>query len=184
MKYVHHHLEIKTFESDGTFWGYASVFNNLDHHQEIVAKGTFAKSLMQWQELNQYPKMLWQHDPHTPIGRWSEIREDEHGLFVKGQILLDIRQGREAYALLKAGIVDGLSIGFHLVKAQRQDKARILQEIDLQEISLVTFAANPKAKVSECKQWLVPYEAVNRLLVRLNDLQRMLGLEAKMLRVG
>jgi HK97 family phage prohead protease len=181
MKYLDHQLDIKSCEPDGTFWGYASVFNNLDHHLEIVSKGAFAKSLLQWRELGRYPKMLWQHDPRVPIGRWIDVKEDDHGLFVKGQILLDIRQGREAYALLKAGIVDGLSIGFHLVKAQRQDKARILQEIDLQEISLVTFAANAEAKVSSCKQWLMPYEAVNRLLARLNDLQGLLGLQAQMM---
>lgn len=180
MKYVHHHLKVKNFDPDGTFWGYASVFDHLDHHKEIVERGAFTKSLLQWRELGRYPKMLWQHDPRAPIGQWIDIKEDNHGLFVKGQILLDVRKGREAYALLKAGIVDGLSIGFHLVKATRQDKARILQEIDLQEISLVTFAANAEAKVSSCKQWLMPYEAVNRLLARLNDLQGLLSLQVGM----
>jgi uncharacterized protein len=180
VKYIHHHLEIKNCEPNGIFWGYASVFNHLDHHKEIVAHGAFAKSLLQWGELGRYPKMLWQHDPRFPIGQWLDIKEDHHGLFVKGQILLDVRQGREAYALLKAGIVDGLSIGFHLVKAHRQDRAKLLQEIDLQEISLVTFAANAEAKVSFCKNWLMPYEAVNRLLARLSDLQGLLGLQAQM----
>jgi HK97 family phage prohead protease len=177
MNHLYPALCLKSCEDDGTFSGYASVFNNIDLQQEAIAKGAFSKSLYNWQSQNKMPKMLWQHDPKSPIGRWLDIYEDQHGLFVKGQLLLDVCQGREAYALLKAGILDGLSIGFQVVKALRQDKGRVLQEVDLHEISLVTFAANPKAKITSHKDWLNPYAVVNKLVQRLNDLQGMMSMQ-------
>lgn len=177
MSHLCHALRLKSCEPDGTFSGYASVFNNVDFQQEVIAKGAFRKSLDYWHKQNKMPKMLWQHDPKTPIGKWLEIKEDQYGLFVKGQLILDIRQGRDAYALLRAEILDGLSIGFQASKVLRQDKCRVLQEIDLHEISLVTFAANPKAQVTSFKDWLGPYQAVNKLLKRLNDLQGVMSMQ-------
>lgn len=177
MNHLSHALCLKSCEADGTFSGYASVFNNIDHQHDAVAKGAFSKSLYHWQQQGKMPKMLWQHDPKAPIGQWLDIREDQYGLFVKGQLLLDVRQGREAYALLKAGILDGLSIGFNVVKAVRKADSRLLQEVDLHEISLVTFAANPKAKVTAYKDWLNPYHIVNKLVQRLNDLQGMMSMQ-------
>jgi HK97 family phage prohead protease len=97
--------------------------------------------------------MLWQHDVMKPIGMWERIREDERGLYVEGQLFLDLIQGREAYTLMKHGVVDGLSIGFEIVEAQASSSGRIIRDIELYEISLVTFAANPLAKVTDCKNW-------------------------------
>jgi HK97 family phage major capsid protein len=99
------------------------------------------------------PKLLWQHDQTRPIGIWHDIYEDDYGLFVKGQLLLDLQQAKEAYALLKAGVIDGLSIGFRPVKTRKSapNQDRYIDEVDLQEISLVTFAANKKAKVTAVK---------------------------------
>ena len=77
------------------------------------------------------PKLLWQHDQTRPIGIWHEIYEDEYGLFVKGQLLLELHQAKEAYALLKAGVIDGLSIGFRPVKTRRgrQNKKNISKKL-------------------------------------------------------
>lgn len=117
--------------------------------------------------------MLWQHDPKIPIGVWKNIQEDDYGLYVEGKLLLDIRHGKEAYSLLRAGIVDGLSIGYDVVKAQRQSKHKVLQEIDLHEVSLVTFAANPAAKVITHKQKFDHKSPFRPLLERFKNLETM-----------
>ncbi|MBE2277691.1 MAG: HK97 family phage prohead protease, partial [Rhodobacteraceae bacterium] len=93
--------------------------------------------------------MLWQHDPAQPIGIWDEVREDEHGLWVKGRLLTEVGRGREAVALLEAGAIDGLSIGYRTVKAARDGKGlRHLTELELWEVSLVTFPMLPEARVA------------------------------------
>lgn len=156
-KIIDYSLSIKSCESDGCFSGYASVFGILDNQGEEVTYGAFDRSLKNWEESGKMPKLLWQHDYRQPIGLWKNIREDHHGLYVEGQLLLELNQAREAYFLLKNGIVDGLSIGFVAVRSRRKDgrqghaKVRILEEVNLQEVSLVTFAANPKAKVEHVK---------------------------------
>lgn len=146
-------FRIKSTLEDGWFLGYASVFNIIDNQNEQVAPGAFTKTLHQWQQQNLMPKMLWQHDPKTPIGIWRHIAEDTHGLCVEGQLLLDLQQGKEAYSLLRKGVIDGLSIGFTVTRARKNytTKTRILEEINLYEISLVTFAANPQARILRCK---------------------------------
>lgn len=166
-------LSVKSLEPDGTFSGYASVFGIVDSQGEEVAPGVFDASLKSWQQSGKMPKLLWQHDCRKPIGLWHEIREDNHGLFVKGQLLLDIEQGREAYTLLKNGIVDGLSIGFLTVRARKASAShkRVLEEVALHEISLVTFAANQHAKVDRVK--MVDPE-VDALLHQLDQLGRVL----------
>ncbi|RZI46576.1 HK97 family phage prohead protease [Candidatus Finniella inopinata] len=169
METKEHRLNIKNLEEDGTFTGYASVFGMVYLHQEVVAPGAFNQSLKKWSQRQQMPKMLWQHDPKIPIGVWLDIQEDPYGLYVKGKLLLDVRHGREAYALLKSGIVDGLSIGYEVVKAQRQSKQRVLETIELFEVSLVTFAANPAAKVTAYKN-LDYRDDEARILVRLRGL--------------
>jgi HK97 family phage major capsid protein/HK97 family phage prohead protease len=146
---------LKSHQPDGFFCGYASVFQVVDHHREIIAPQAFRSSLQKWHGKGKLPKMLWQHDSKKPVGVWHEIYEDEHGLFVKGQLLLDLEAGREAYSLVKAGIIDSLSIGFKAVKAKRAGKnqSRILEEVDLMEISLVTFGANPEARITAVKEF-------------------------------
>lgn len=170
-------LSLKNWDADGSFSGYASVFGIVDSQGEEVASGAFTLSLKDWGEKGKMPKLLWQHDYCRPIGFWRDIREDNHGLFVKGQLLLDLPQGREAYSLLKNGVVDGLSIGFVTVKARRIDgkklgsRLRVLEEVNLQEISLVTFAANPKAKV-DCVKMIDP--ELEAMLTRLDQLGELL----------
>lgn len=156
-KIINCSLEVKSLDDEGSFSGYASVFGITDSQGEEVASGAFDLSLKSWAELGKMPKMLWQHDYRKPIGVWQDIREDVYGLQVKGHLLLDLAQGREAYSLIKNGVVDGLSIGFLTVKARRNEsrngsgRVRILEQVNLQEVSLVTFAANPKARVDRVK---------------------------------
>lgn len=170
-------LSLKNCDADGSFSGYASVFGIVDSQGEKMGAGAFTLSLKAWGERGKMPKLLWQHDYRQPIGFWRDIFEDNHGLFVKGQLLLDLAQGREAYSLLKNGVVDGLSIGFITVKARRIEGKkrgswlRVLEEVDLHEISLVTFAANPKAKV-ECVKMIDP--ELEATLIRLDQLGELL----------
>ena len=157
---------LKSIEEDGIFYGYASVFDCIDLQNDQVVPGAFSKSLDAWRAKAAWPKMLWQHDHHHPIGQWVDMQEDATGLRVKGQLLLDVRKGREAYALLKRNVVNGLSIGFSLEKAATSPRGhQLLQEIHLHEVSLVTFAANPKAKVEWVKYWDFP--SINNLPVGL-----------------
>lgn len=167
-------LTIKSHQPDGFFCGYASVFHLKDQHGDIITPNAFKKSLEQWKAKESLPKLLWQHDQTQPIGVWHEIFEDNHGLFVKGQLLLELQQAREAYALLKAGIIDGMSIGFRPVKTRRYGKEqnRFIEEIDLQEISLVTFAANQQAKVTAVKTFNT--EASDPLIERLRQLTHLI----------
>ena len=128
--------------------GYASLFGTPDQGGDIVQKGAYAASLKALQGAGRRVKMLWQHDPAQPIGIWDEVREDAHGLYVKGRILADVEKGREAAALIAAGAIDGLSIGYRTKKAERNSGGqRLLAELELWEVSLVTFPMLPDARV-------------------------------------
>jgi len=128
--------------------GYASLFGIPDQGGDIVQKGAYAGSLARLMAGGRGVKMLWQHDPAQPIGLWSEAREDARGLWVSGHILTDVPRGREAAALLGAGAIDGLSIGYRTLKSQRTpDGLRVLTEIELWEVSLVTFPMQSEARV-------------------------------------
>ena len=154
-------LEIKEVSADGTFVGYGSLFNNIDLDRDIMAPGAFTKTLKK--KGPQKVKLLWQHDPAQPIGVWEELTEDKRGLKVKGRLLVGqgVPKADEAYALLKAGALDAMSVGFMIPPGgwEYDDKkqVRIIKEADLWEISLVTFPANPKARVTRVKS-SVPYQ--------------------------
>jgi HK97 family phage prohead protease len=136
-------------DEDGYFEGYASVFGIVDQGLDVVERGAFAKSLGSGRKV----KMLWQHDMSQPIGVWDEIREDERGLFVKGRLLKDVQKGREAMALMRAGALDSMSIGYRTIEAASEGNGRVrkLMEVDLFEVSLVTFPMLPDAKVTAVK---------------------------------
>jgi HK97 family phage prohead protease len=128
--------------------GYASIFGRRDQGGDVVGRGAYAASLAALAASGRRVKMLWQHDPAQPIGVWDEAREDAIGLYVKGRILTDVARGREAAALLAAGAIDGLSIGYRTVRAERDAKGqRLLQELELWEVSLVTFPMLAEARV-------------------------------------
>ncbi len=129
--------------------GYASLFGMRDQGGDVVQKGAYAASLTRLAAGGRQVKMLWQHDPTQPIGVWDEVREDGKGLWVKGRILTEVEKGREALALLAAGAIDGLSIGYRTVRAERDGKGqRLLSELELWEVSLVTFPMLPEARVA------------------------------------
>ncbi len=129
--------------------GYASLFGKRDQGGDIVQAGAYSASLAALTKAGRQVKMLWQHDPTQPIGVWDEVREDKMGLWVKGRILTEVEKGREAAALLTAGAIDGLSIGYRTVRAERDGKGqRILAELELWEVSLVTFPMLPEARVA------------------------------------
>lgn len=156
---------------DGTFEGYGSIFNTVDTYGDIVLPGCFAESLKRHAEAGTRPKGLWQHDPALPIITWLELAEDRTGLRCKGKLLLEVEKAREAYALMKAGEIDGLSIGYETVEeefiAPSEVKAllgfeadgqpgydgryRLLKSCDLWEISAVTFPACKPSKIDAVK---------------------------------
>ena len=147
-------FQIKAVDEKGTFSGYGSVFNVVDYHRDIVAKGAFAKTLQQQKDAARLPALLWQHNASEPLGAWTEMKEDDVGLYVEGQLCLDTQRGKEALALLKMKALSGLSIGYEL-KAYEVDKENniwTLTEIDLWEVSLVTFPACDPARVSVVKR--------------------------------
>ncbi|MDR3285073.1 MAG: HK97 family phage prohead protease [Holosporales bacterium] len=179
MKFLDNRIQIKSLDS-GVIEGYASVFGNVDYQQESIAKGAFRKSLEKYTSSGEVPKMLWQHDQRSPIGIWDEIYEDNYGLFARGHILLDIQKGRDAYSLLKSKAVDGLSIGFQVKQSHKESGVKVLDEVELFEISLVTFTANPAAKVTLCKErfcktphsWEDSYAQTIYLVNRLKNLRK------------
>ena len=129
--------------------GYASLFGLRDQGGDMVEKGAYAASLARMAKGGGRVKMLWQHDPAQPIGIWDEVREDAQGLWVKGRLLTEVEKGREAAALLEAGAIDGLSIGYRTLRAERDGKGqRLLRELELWEVSLVTFPMLPEARVA------------------------------------
>lgn len=145
-------LSVKAAE-DGTIEGYASVFGIKDNWDDIIVPGAFLATLNAHKAAGTMPALLWQHEDDKPIGIWQEMVEDTRGLRVKGQLALETSRGKEAHALLKMGAINGLSIGF-ISKAWSYDvetDIRTLTEVDLWEVSLVTFPANDAARVSGVK---------------------------------
>lgn len=135
----------------GGFEGYASVFGLPDRGRDIVMRGAFARSIRERRARG--IKLLWQHDPSEPIGTLEVVREDTRGLFVRGRLLLNLKRAREAHALMRAGVLDGLSIGYRTVRADREAKTglRRLLDVDLWEVSLVTFPMQEAARISAFK---------------------------------
>ena len=146
-------LQIKATGDDGTVEGYGSVFGVRDNYDDVIAKGAFVQSLKDHKAAGTMPAMLWQHDADKPIGVWTEMVEDEKGLRIKGQLAMETVKGKEAHALLKMGALNGLSIGFMSKEwaYDRDTEVRTLTAIDLWEVSLVTFPANEKARVTNVK---------------------------------
>ncbi len=134
---------------DGTvIEGYASLFGKEDRGGDVVERGAYTASLKAMEAGGRRVRMLWQHDPSEPIGVWDEVREDSQGLYVKGRLLAGVARAREAAALLEAGAIEGLSIGYRTIRAKKDDTGRRrLVELELWEVSLVTFPMLPDARV-------------------------------------
>lgn len=154
LRYIERPFEIKAVEEDGIFEGRGSVFGNVDSYKEIVAPGAFTDTLAAWKAQNRLPPVLWQHRSGEPIGPHTDMEERADGLYVKGQLLVnDVQRAKEARALMKAKAVNGLSIGF-VTREDAYDRVtgiRTLKKVDLWEVSVVTFPANPAAQISSVK---------------------------------
>jgi HK97 family phage prohead protease len=139
-------------DADGTVEGYASLFGEIDQARDMVMRGAFADTLRQ-RGINRIP-MLFQHDPAEPVGVWLELREDHRGLFARGRLIPEVTRGRELLSLLRAGAIDGLSIGFRTVQGRIDPRTRIrrLHAVDLWENSIVTFPLLAGARVRAVKQ--------------------------------
>lgn len=147
-------FELKKLSADGSFSGYGSVFDVEDSYKEIVKPGAFRKSLSAWKKKGTLPPILWQHDGRLPIGKYTKMSEDGTGLYLEGQLLInDLPLAKEAYALMRENVITGLSIGFNTKRSEwDQDKmVRYLLEVDLWEVSLVTFPANEAAGITAVK---------------------------------
>lgn len=146
------------------FEGYGSVFDTIDSYNDTIVKGAYKQTLKEWKVQKKLPKMLLQHggggffssnaDDMVPIGKWEEMYEDDHGLFMRGRLFdIDTDRAKSTYAALKEGELDGLSIGFRTLKSKMDEESgiRTLTEIKLYEVSLVTFPANDPARVTDVK---------------------------------
>lgn len=160
--------EIKFAADDGadakTFTGYGAVFGNIDSYGDVIEKGAFKKTLATAKKSGAWPAMLMQHggwgisaDDLTPVGIWTEMAEDDNGLLITGKFA-DTQRADEAYGLLKMKprpALNGLSIGYFARKftvgSKPDEPRRTLHELELLEVSLVTFPANPKARVGSVK---------------------------------
>ena len=165
-------LALSEVEIDGSFSGYASVFGLPDLGKDIIEKGAFAKSLLTRKSSG--VRMLWQHDAGEPIGVWTDIREDARGLYVEGRLAKGVSRAREALELMRAGGLDGLSIGFRTVKARKDARTglRHIVEADLWEISVVTFPMLPQARINTLKAALPTIREFERWLTRDAGLSR------------
>ena len=132
-------------DPEGRFAGYASLFNRLDSGGDVVMPGAFAKSLARRRDRI---RLLFQHDPKVPVGTWESIAEDAHGLFVTGRLVPGVPRAEALKRLIGQGALDGLSIGFRTVKATREGGHRKLWQIDLFEISIVTFPMMEDARIA------------------------------------
>lgn len=156
-------------EDDGRISGYASRFGELDQGGDIVMPGAYKASLAGSKKV----KMLWQHDPSQPIGVWDEVKEDDTGLFVRGRILETVDRGREAKALVEAGAIDGLSIGYRTKRARKDAQGnRLLDELDIWEVSLVTFPMQETARIDAVKAAEMTRAEMERLLTQDAGLSR------------
>ena len=168
--------EIKTqADEEGVFEGYASTFGNVDKGNDIVVNGAFRKSLRR-RPYNKV-KLLYQHRTDEPIGIFRSMKEDERGLYVKGQLAMGTQKGKEVYELMKMGALDAMSIGFKAdPKSQSYDerrRRRFLRDVDLMEVSLVTFPMNDKAIVHQVKGSDRTIREWEDLLRDVGDLSRM-----------
>lgn len=159
-------LDVKAISETGEFTGVASPFGNVDSGGDIVKPGAFAKSLRRRPAAK--VKLLRGHDMSEPIGVWTELKEDTRGLIATGRLILETTKGRETHALMKAGALDSLSIGYLTVKASidRITGARILEEVDLYEVSVVSLPMNEKAVVTAVKEHSP--ERARRLVAAIN----------------
>jgi HK97 family phage prohead protease len=164
-----HHLNfaVKQLSEEGVLAGYASVFDVRDSQQDIITRGAFTETI---RNRTHEIKLLWQHDMREPIGTIDVLKEDARGLYMEARLFItQVARAKEAYHLIKTGVVQGLSIGYSPTR-YRMDavtRTRIIAQLDLWEISLVTFPANPHAQITVVKSAHI--DAENRALEQALD---------------
>ena len=154
LKHLDFGFEVKQISDEGDFEGYASTAGNVDRGGDIVEPGAFRASLDRYASKGKMPKMLWQHDPGKVVGVWEAMMEDDKGLYVKGRVLKELQLGKELYTLMKAGAIDSMSIGYRTIDAEFEGpggQVRRLKELELFEVSLVTFPMNEEAMITHVK---------------------------------
>ncbi|ENM2831969.1 HK97 family phage prohead protease [Vibrio cholerae] len=156
-------LEIKSLDSNqeiGLFTAYANTKWHVDNARDCTVDNAYSRSIRLAKETGRMPKMLLQHDHNKVIGVWLEMEEDEHGLRVKGQLALNTTLGRETYELMKLGALDSLSIGYIVKEEQYNPEQRItyLIDLDIKEISIVTFPCDEQSLVDSVKSEVVNEE--------------------------
>lgn len=148
----------------GVVKGYASTFNNIDRGNDIIAKEAFEKTIERHKQMNRPIRMQWQHKTEDLIGGFPTFKVDEKGLYVEGEINLEVQKGREAYALAKQGVLSDMSIGFVIRNAEMIEvsdgfedgveqfkQVRKILDVELYEISLVSEPMNPLAQITAIK---------------------------------
>lgn len=159
-------LEIKALKESGEFEGYGSTFGGEpDAYGDVIAEGAYADSLAAHKSKGTMPKLFWQHNSGEPIGKWTDAREDKHGLLLVGKLNMDVQRGREAHALLKAGDIDGLSIGYRIKEYSVDTESGVwtLEKLDLVEVSIVSVGANEHAVVQNVKTAKAAHDLMERL---------------------
>jgi HK97 family phage prohead protease len=147
-------LSIKSVADDGLFSGWASVYGNVDHDNEIVAAGAFTESLAARKAKGRKLPILWSHRVDQPLGVYDHVEDRDKGLYVEGRLLTeDVPKAREVHALLKNGVVDGLSIGYSVISSSYDEKTsvRTLTRLDLEEVSICMFPCNEEARIDAVK---------------------------------
>lgn len=159
-------LEIKALKETGEFEGYGSTFSDVpDSYGDVIAKGAYQDTLASHKAKGTMPKMFWQHDPSQPIGKWLEAAEDATGLMMRGKLNMGVQRAKEAYALLKEGDIDGLSIGYRIKEYSVDAETDVwtLQKLDLFEVSIVSIGANETATISSVKAAKAAHDLFERL---------------------
>lgn len=159
-------LEIKSLKDSGEFEGYGSTFGGEpDAYGDVIAEGAYSDSLAAHKAKGTMPKLFWQHNADEPIGKWTDAVEDSHGLLMRGKLNMDVQRGREAYALLKAGDIDGLSIGYRIKEYSVDTDTGIwtLEKLDLIEVSIVSVGANENAVVQSVKAAKAAHDLTEKL---------------------
>ncbi len=163
-------LEIKSLH-DREFEGHGSIFGNVDLGGDVVLPGAFKHSLAQHEKAGSLPQMFWMHWPDRVPGKWLSMKEDKKGLKVKGT-LAETPLGDEIRTLLQMDAVKGLSIGYRTVDQEfAEDGTRLLKELELWEVSVVSLPMNPLAQVAHAKSQL---SAIGEYVPTLKEFERIL----------
>jgi HK97 family phage prohead protease len=140
-------VQVKDIGSDGSFEAVLASYNTDDLGGDRILPGAFAKTI---REHGSEVPLLWQHKSDRPIGTLNLI-DGPDALRVKGQLLMELPDARNAYSLIKARVIKGMSIGYDTIKDQIDNGIRLLKEVRLWEGSIVTFPMNEAAMITSVK---------------------------------